>query len=43
MAFNITDIHWTATNLPANLTINESTGVISGTPTVDPGEYTATL
>ena len=41
MARNITSVTWSATNLPANLTINSSTGVISGTPAVAPGTYTA--
>ena len=41
MAKNITSVTWSATNLPANLTINSSTGVISGTPAVAPGTYTA--
>ncbi len=41
MAKNITSVTWSATGLPANLTINSSTGVISGTPTVQPGDYTA--
>lgn len=40
---NITSVKWEATNLPANLSINSSTGVISGTPTVQPGTYTATV
>lgn len=43
MAFNLTSVKWTATDLPSGLTINESTGVISGTPSVQPGTYTATI
>lgn len=39
MAKNITSVVWSATNLPSGLSINTSTGVISGTPTVDPGTY----
>ena len=41
MAKIINKVEWSATNLPAALTINASTGVISGTPTVQPGTYTA--
>ena len=43
MAKNITSVVWSATNLPAGLTINTSTGVISGTPNVQPGTYTAII
>ena len=41
MAKNITSVTWSATNLPSALTINSSTGVISGTPDDQPGTYTA--
>ena len=41
MAMKITSVTWSATNLPSALTINASTGVITGTPTVEPGTYTA--
>ena len=43
MAKNITSVLWEATNLPSGLTINANTGVISGTPNVQPGTYTATI
>ena len=43
MAKNITSVYWEATNLPAGLSINSNTGVITGTPGVQPGIYTATV
>ena len=43
MAKNITSVTWSATNLPSGLSINTSSGVISGTPGVQPGDYTATV
>lgn len=43
MAKNITNVNWSATNLPTNLTINSTTGVISGTANVQPGDYTASI
>lgn len=36
MAKNITTVEWSATGLPTGLTINKDTGVISGTPNVQP-------
>ena len=43
MARNITSVLWEATDLPDGLSINSTTGVISGTPNVQPGTYTATV
>ncbi len=44
MAKNITSVVWSATGLPAGLTINKDTGVISGTPAVQPpATITATV
>jgi hypothetical protein len=34
---------WSATGLPANLTINAATGLISGTPIADGGPYTVAI
>ena len=41
MAKNITSVTWSATGLPSGLTINTSSGVISGNTNVQPGTYTA--
>ena len=43
MAKNITSVAWKSSDLPTGLSINTSTGVISGTPNVDPGTYTPTV
>ena len=43
MAKNITSVKWEATGLPVGLSINTDTGVISGTPGVQPGNYIATV
>jgi hypothetical protein len=34
---------WSATGLPATLSINATTGIVSGTPTVVAGNYTANI
>ena len=41
MAKRITSVVWSATDLPSGLSINANNGEITGTPTVDPGTYTA--
>ena len=41
MPKNITSVNWSATNLPTGLSIAQSTGKITGTPNVQPGDYTA--
>ena len=41
MAKNITSVTWSATNLPSGLSINTSSGVITGSTNVQPGTYTA--
>ncbi len=43
MAKSITSVAWEGTSLPSGLSINATTGVISGTPGVQPGDYTATV
>ena len=43
MAMNITQVTWSATGLPSGLSINSSTGVISGSTNVQPGTYTPTV
>ena len=39
MPKNITLSNWSAKNMPAGLALNAATGVVSGTPNVQPGDY----
>ena len=41
MPKNITMSNWTASGLPAGLALNSATGVVSGSPNVQPGIYSA--
>jgi hypothetical protein len=43
MPKNITSSNWSSSNLPSGLALNAATGVISGTPNVQPGVYTANV
>ena len=43
MPKNITLSNWSAKNMPAGLALNAATGVVSGTPNVQPGTYTANV
>ncbi len=43
MAKKVKYIKYTAIGLPNGLTINENTGVITGTADAEPGEYIATI
>lgn len=39
MPKNITSSNWSSKNMPSGLSLNASTGVVSGTPNVQPGDY----
>ena len=39
MPKNITSSNWSSKNMPAGLALNAATGVVSGTPNVQPGDY----
>ena len=41
-SMKITSVTWSATDLPKNLSITQD-GKITGTPDVQPGDYTATI
>ena len=40
MPKNITSSNWSSKNMPSGLSLNPSTGIVSGTPNVQPGDYT---
>ena len=43
MPKNITMSNWNSSDMPAGLALNAATGVVSGTPNVQPGTYTANV
>ena len=43
MPKNITLSNWSSTNMPSGLALNAATGIVTGTPNVQPGTYTANV
>ena len=43
MPKNITMSNWNSSDMPSGLALNAATGVVSGTPNVQPGSYTANV
>ena len=39
----ITSSNWNSSDMPSGLALNAATGVVSGTPNVQPGSYTANV
>ena len=43
MPKNITMSNWSSNDMPSGLALNAATGVVSGTPNVQPGSYSANV